>query len=425
MKKRKSRWKHIIVGAMAPTILLMFMLFQFVFSINIFFGENAVSELLSESENTLIIEETKENIKKQSKFKDYYGTDKIYELEYQYVLGYVKYINSMKDYTTNTSKEYSLNELRGEVDEAIKSLLPKFKYKKDKIITKTEYKVPIVNEEGMFVGYQIIVITDEETADFLTSANTIKGNYEITYTVKSSTTTKNGNKVTITKPVLESIKQIDKPWDGLRKIIKDINKEEDLEKAIEVIIASSAVFVYTNGDIEEDLIDSMLYTGGGMSTVIGENFSGDNKEFIEKVVVGAKKSWQKHNILPSITIAQAILESAWGRSGLTQKANNLFGIKAFSDWRGQYIEMLTREYTSDGIEYWIPAKFRAYVTWDDCIEDHSKVLLQSNFTAVRNATNYREAAEALVQGGYATDPAYAQLIISIIEQYRLFQYDLQ
>jgi len=63
--------------------------------------------------------------------------------------------------------------------------------------------------------------------------------------------------------------------------------------------------------------------------------TGEQKEFIEKVGAMAADNMAKSGILASLTIAQAILESGWGKSGLTVNANALFGIKAGSTWRGR------------------------------------------------------------------------------------------
>ena len=66
--------------------------------------------------------------------------------------------------------------------------------------------------------------------------------------------------------------------------------------------------------------------------------------FIEKVKGGAITGWHEGKILPSVTIAQACLESGWGTSELATKANNLFGIKAKSDWKGESYTVRTAEY---------------------------------------------------------------------------------
>jgi lysozyme len=99
----------------------------------------------------------------------------------------------------------------------------------------------------------------------------------------------------------------------------------------------------------------------------------DRKEFINSIKEGALKGYEEYRILPSLTIAQAILESGWGSSGLAIKARNLFGIKAFSNWRGERITLPTTEWYNDKQQI-IDADFRAYDSFNDSIEDHNKLL---------------------------------------------------
>ncbi|MCY6483953.1 glucosaminidase domain-containing protein [Clostridium aestuarii] len=67
-------------------------------------------------------------------------------------------------------------------------------------------------------------------------------------------------------------------------------------------------------------------------------------EFINKIVPRAIVSMKKHGVLASITIAQAVLKSGWGRSSLASKYHNLFGIKAIGNWQGKAVNMKTGEY---------------------------------------------------------------------------------
>ncbi|WP_284502198.1 glycoside hydrolase family 73 protein, partial [Clostridium tertium] len=71
--------------------------------------------------------------------------------------------------------------------------------------------------------------------------------------------------------------------------------------------------------------------------------------FIDAVAPIAQETYKKYGVLPSITLAQAVLESAWGQSGLTIQANNLFGIKADPSWTGRVLEMETQEHVDGGI----------------------------------------------------------------------------
>lgn len=146
------------------------------------------------------------------------------------------------------------------------------------------------------------------------------------------------------------------------------------------------------------------------------------QEFINKILPKALESLKKYNILPSITIAQAILESNWGKSSLSMKFNNLFGIKAKSNTRN-VANMKTNEYIN-GKKIQTTAKFKAYDTFIDSINDHNILLGEAKrYERVRNAKDYKEAAMALQKCGYATDPNYPDKLIQIIEQYKLYKYD--
>lgn len=146
-----------------------------------------------------------------------------------------------------------------------------------------------------------------------------------------------------------------------------------------------------------------------------------NNEFIMEVAGFARGDAR---VLPSLTIAQAILESGWGRSGLTVKANALFGIKAGKSWKGKVYSAKTKE-CYDGVNFVNEtAVFRAYDSWADSVADHTEFLCGLNrYKAVVGEKNYKKACEAIQAAGYATDPNYAKLLISLIEEYELYKYD--
>lgn len=129
-------------------------------------------------------------------------------------------------------------------------------------------------------------------------------------------------------------------------------------------------------------------------------------------------------VLPSLTIAQAILESGWGESGLTVKANALFGIKAGTDWKGKRYSSKTQE-CYDKINFTtITASFRGYNSWLESVQDHTNFIVSNKrYAKVLTAKDYKTACYAIAQAGYATDPTYAQSLINIIEGYKLYQYD--
>ncbi len=145
--------------------------------------------------------------------------------------------------------------------------------------------------------------------------------------------------------------------------------------------------------------------------------------FIEEVAKHTLPLEKEYGIRPSVTIAQAILESNWGQSGLSVQDNNYFGIKGGKSSR-QYA---TLEYEEDWVE--IEASFRSYPSLQASIEDYAKLIANgtqwdsSLYRGVIDADNYKDAAYALSDAGYATDPTYPEKLIALIETYQLDQYD--
>lgn len=145
-------------------------------------------------------------------------------------------------------------------------------------------------------------------------------------------------------------------------------------------------------------------------------------------------------VLASVSMAQFILESGWGKSKLTQNANNAFGMKknlsgnswAGSTWDGKKtIPMKTNEQTKAGKTYTITADFRVYDSIEDSIGDHSAYLTGAKsgaalrYAGLKGCKNYKKAATIIKNGGYATDTRYVQQLCKLIEQYNLTQYDVK
>lgn len=156
------------------------------------------------------------------------------------------------------------------------------------------------------------------------------------------------------------------------------------------------------------------------------NTNREKEEFIVRLSGHAELLQKKHNILPSISIAQAILESDWGTSELAVENNNLYGIKGSNP--ANTVVMNTKEFV-DGEWLEIEAPFRKYESWQESMSDHAALFINgtdwnaNQYADVLAAGNYKEAASALQNNGYATDPAYAEKLITLIEEYRLYQYD--
>lgn len=151
----------------------------------------------------------------------------------------------------------------------------------------------------------------------------------------------------------------------------------------------------------------------------------EQKQFIEKVGRMAQEDMGRTGVLASLTTAQAILESGWGTSELCRNANALFGIKADGRWSGRVYSKETQE-CYDGVTYTtVTALFRAYGSWEESIADHSAFLRAgSRYKAVIGETDHKAACKAIKAAGYATDPFYAEKLISIIEENGLTAYDI-
>ncbi len=126
---------------------------------------------------------------------------------------------------------------------------------------------------------------------------------------------------------------------------------------------------------------------------------------------------KKYKIPASITLAQGLLESRAGKSSLTLSSNNHFGIKCHNDWTGK------RVYHADDNPN---DCFRKYKKAEDSYEDHSRFLVEKQrYKSLfeLKITDYRGWARGLQQAGYATDKAYANKLIKLIEDYELYEHD--
>lgn len=156
-----------------------------------------------------------------------------------------------------------------------------------------------------------------------------------------------------------------------------------------------------------------------------------SKEFITRVAETAVSDWrERHIMLPSVVIAQAILESGWGESELAVKAKALFGIKRH-DWTGKtYIKTAT-EQLKDGTYISVKnTEWRAYDSWEESILDHNTYIATRRtesgalrYESIIGNTDYKEVCELLRQCGYATSLTYDTKLINLIEQYNLKEYD--
>lgn len=147
-----------------------------------------------------------------------------------------------------------------------------------------------------------------------------------------------------------------------------------------------------------------------------------DKEFFAKIKNDVITDMKESGILASLTAAQGFCESAHGSSGLTQKANNLFGMKG--SYNGQYVTMKTKEFVN-GKYITVDAAFRKYPDWLSSIKDHSALFNRlARYKNLRGLRDYKLACTYVQQDGYATSPSYASTLINIIEKYKLYEWDL-
>ncbi|MEE6663367.1 LysM peptidoglycan-binding domain-containing protein [Limosilactobacillus fermentum] len=177
-------------------------------------------------------------------------------------------------------------------------------------------------------------------------------------------------------------------------------------------VVRAVVAVATNASVSSSSVD--------LSTLTFSN-NASQQAFIESVAEGAIEGWNEYGVLPSITVAQAILESGWGSSTLSTQAHNLFGIKG--SYNGNYVTMSTRE-VINGQSVYVNAAFRAYDNNSESVEDHGNFLYSnSRYSNLLGDTSYTDVAQKLSQDGYATDPYYSSSLISLVKTYDLTQLD--
>lgn len=149
--------------------------------------------------------------------------------------------------------------------------------------------------------------------------------------------------------------------------------------------------------------------------------------FIQTLAPTAVLLGKQHGLFPSIMLAQAILESDWGRSGLASAPYyNLFGIKS-PDGDTSGVVFTTQEDDGTGQLYTIRDSFRRYNSINESMYDYAKLFrstpfLERHYANFLNASTVQEAAMALT-GTYATDTNYGRSLMSIIVAYNLLQYD--
>ena len=183
--------------------------------------------------------------------------------------------------------------------------------------------------------------------------------------------------------------------------------------------------------------DSKPSSAGTQASVLKELSEADTIKRVGALFTADHKS---SGILASVSLSQFILESGYGKSELAQNANNLFGMKKSlsgntwggSAWDGKSIyTKKTQEQSPDGSYETITADFRKYSCIEDSIADLSAYLLGAKngsklrYDGLKGCTDYKKAVQIIKDGGYATSLTYVEKLCSIIEKWKLTDYDVK
>ena len=143
-------------------------------------------------------------------------------------------------------------------------------------------------------------------------------------------------------------------------------------------------------------------------------------DFVRKLYPLAERAAEKLGVDPKVLVAQAALETGWGRyviqDGEQGTSHNLFNIKAMRDWEGESVRVGTLEYR-DGVARREQHAFRRYESFSQSFEDYAQFLQrhQRYANSLTQAGDSRAYVEALQEAGYATDPRYADKIVGILD----------
>lgn len=153
--------------------------------------------------------------------------------------------------------------------------------------------------------------------------------------------------------------------------------------------------------------------------VVDDNQPAHVQAFADKLGAHAEAVGRETGIPPKFMLAQAALESGWGRHVMRgqdgSNSHNLFGIKAGSSWKGRTVNAVTTEYVN-GVAHKQVEKFRAYDSYADSFRDYAKLLSNNPRyeKVLANASDVHGFAQGLQSAGYATDPHYASKLTNII-----------
>ena len=260
------------------------------------------------------------------------------------------------------------------------------------------------------------------------------------------TVTQGSKKKTFDVPFGKVFYRVRKTWADEKS---QIGAYTQLDKAKECVVQHPGYTAFDeNGNAvypaaESSGTQEQAQTSSGSSgktqeqTQVTPNPNMDNEVFIQIIGELAQEDMAKSGVLASVTIAQAILESGWGKSELALNAKNLFGMKcslsgntwAGSTWDGKSAyNVTTGEYYS-GTYTTVRRDFRRYKSWAESVADHSAYLTGAmngsklRYSGLKGQKDYRKAVQIIKDGDYATSPTYTTNLCNLIKKYNLTLYD--
>ena len=149
-----------------------------------------------------------------------------------------------------------------------------------------------------------------------------------------------------------------------------------------------------------------------------------NNEFIEKIADCVDKYAYLYGIeVHSPIIAQAILESGWGKSGLASKYHNYFGLKCGSSWKGKSVNMATKEEYKVGTLTNIRDNFRVYDSMEAGVKGYFEFINTKRYSNLKGVTSPEEYVKRIKADGYATSSTYVDNIMRVIRDNKLTRFD--
>ena len=150
----------------------------------------------------------------------------------------------------------------------------------------------------------------------------------------------------------------------------------------------------------------------------------DKEAFIQKVAEKVSKYAPLYGIcVHSPIIAQAIIESGWGKSGLASKYHNYFGLKCGSSWKGKSVNMTTREEYKVGTITNIRDNFRVFDDFDDGIRGYFEFINTRRYANLKGVKSPEDYVRHLKADGYATSSKYVDNIMRVIRDNKLTRFD--